>query len=343
MGSRAQRHRTAGGRAVAVGAVAAAAVTGAVAVAGCSSGSDTSGTPVAFAPYVDTSVTPAYDLAHTLSSTGVKEFNLGFVNAAGSDCDPMWAGRIALADDKVASQIRALRAKGGDVRVSFGGQTGKELAGACSSASALAGAYGKVIDAYKLTKVDFDIEGDAVSDADANTRRAQAIAQLQKDHPTLEVSLTLPVETDGLDHDAVAVVENAKQNGVKVGTVNIMTMDYGDSMDGDMEKYAVASATAAQKQLKTALGLDGAAAWKALSVTPMIGVNDVASETFTADDAKRLVDFARSKGIGRLSLWSANRDRECPGGPKDSADPACSSVSQKPMEFTDAFAAAASS
>jgi hypothetical protein len=71
----------------------------------------------------------------------------------------------------------------------------------------------------------------------------------------------------------------------------------------------------------------------------MIGVNDVASEVFTVGDAAQLVEFAEAKGVGRLSMWSATRDRQCAGGAKPTADATCSSVVQDPFAFSKAFAA----
>ncbi|MER5460811.1 cellulose binding domain-containing protein [Streptomyces sp. NPDC002668] len=291
-----------------------------------------------FAPYVDTSLYPAYDLVDTATKAGIKEFNLAFITSGGS-CAPLWGGVTDLASDKVASQIGALRAKGGDVRVSFGGAAGSELGLKCSSADELAKAYGKVIDEYKLTKVDFDIEGAALPDTAANTRRSQAIAQLQKSHPGLDVSFTLPVMPEGLTQPGVDLIADAKKNGVKVDAVNIMAMDYGPAYSGDMGDYAIQAATATQAQIKGVLGLSEAAAWKAVAVTPMIGVNDVATEIFKVDDATQLVDFAKSKGIGWLAMWSAARDKACPGGAKNTADATCSSIVQDPLAFTKAFAA----
>ena len=179
------------------------------------------------------------------------------------------------ASDAVAAQIGALRAKGGDVRVSFGGASGSELATTCSSADDLAAAYGKAVDQYKLTKVDFDIEGGALPDTAANTRRAQAIAKLQQQHPGLDVSFTLPVMPEGLTQDGVNLLADAKANGVNIAAVNIMAMDYGASYSGDMGTVRDQAATATQAQVKSVLGLSDAAAWKAVAVTPMIGVNDV--------------------------------------------------------------------
>ncbi|MEU3397686.1 cellulose binding domain-containing protein [Streptomyces filamentosus] len=299
------------------------------------------GSPAAaakFAPYVDTSLYPAYDLLATASATGVKEFNLAFITSGGS-CAPLWGGVTDLGSDKVAAQIGALRARGGDVRVSFGGAAGHELALNCANAADLAAAYGKVVDRYGLTKVDFDVEGAALPDTAANTRRSQAIARLQKDHPGLNVSFTLPVMPEGLTQPGVSLLADARRNGVRIDAVNIMAMDYGPAYGADMGTYAIQAATATQAQLKGVLGLSDAAAWKAVAVTPMIGVNDVTTEVFKVDDATQLVDFAKSKGLGWLSMWSSTRDKQCPDGAVNRADATCSSVLQQPLAFTKAFAA----
>ncbi|MEC4018066.1 chitinase [Streptomyces sp. H27-D2] len=291
-----------------------------------------------FAPYVDTSLAPSYDMLGTAKATGVKEFNLAFVTSGGG-CTPKWGGVTELGDGAVAQQISKLREAGGDVRVSFGGAAGSELGLACKSAAELEKAYAKVVDRFKLTKVDFDIEGGALPDTAANTRRAQAIAGLQKSHSGLNASFTLPVMPEGLTQDGVNLLADAKKNGVKVSAVNIMAMDYGPAYAGDMGQYAIDAATATHKQLKSALGLGDAAAWKAVAVTPMIGVNDVNVEIFKVDDAKQLVKFAASKKLGRLSMWSGTRDKQCAGGANNQASPVCSSIVQGSLDFTKAFGA----
>lgn len=346
MSSSAHRRRTSRkARLIGTAAAAALAAGGAFAAAGsalATKAPEAAPEPTAggaFSPYVDTSLYPAYDLVGTARKTGVKTFNLAFVTSGGGGCEPKWGGSGGLGDDAVARQIPALRQAGGDVRISFGGANGSELGLACKSAGELAAAYGKVIDKFALEKADFDIEGGALPDAAANTRRARAIAQLQKQHPGLDVSFTLPVMPEGLTQDGVNLIADAKKNGVRISAVNIMAMDYGASYDGDMGKYAVQAATATQAQLKKALGLGDAAAWKAVAVTPMIGVNDVQKEIFTVEDAKELVTFAQSKRLGWLSMWSATRDKACPGGPQNSAQPTCSSVAQKPLDFTKALGA----
>ncbi|WP_329487857.1 cellulose binding domain-containing protein [Kitasatospora sp. NBC_01246] len=303
-------------------------------------------TGAGFAPYVDTSLYPPYDLVATAKATGVKNFTLAFV-VSGGGCTPKWGGVSELSADAVAAQIGALRAIGGDVRVSFGGANGSELALACATTADLTAVYQKTVDAFGLTKVDFDVEGGAIANTAANTRRAQAVAQLQKNAAAkgkaLDVSFTLPALPSGLTQEGVDLVADAKRNGVAIGAVNIMAMDFGDGVapnpQGQMGKYAIAAATATQAQVKSVLGLDDAAAWRKVAVTPMIGVNDVASEVFTVADAKQLAEFAGTKHLAWLAMWSGTRDKACAGGAKAYADASCSSIVQQPLDFTRALGA----
>ena len=207
-----------------------------------------------FAPYVDTSLYPPFNLVTTAERTGVKQFNLAFVVSGGSGgCTPEWGGVTAIGSDPVASQIGALRAIGGDVRISFGGEAGSELALTCTSVSQLAAAYQQVISAYGVSKIDFDIEGAAIENAAANTRRDQAIAALQAADPGLQMSFTLPVLPSGLTADGVAVLTGAVQAGVQIAAVNVMAMDYGDgaapSPSGQLGTFAIDAATATDAQV----------------------------------------------------------------------------------------------
>ena len=88
-----------------------------------------------------------------------------------------------------------LRQRGGDLIVSFGGVANDELARRCTD-EGLYAAYSEVIKRYKLTAVDFDIEGAALDDDAANDRRARVVKRLQaearKAHRNLAVWLTAP-------------------------------------------------------------------------------------------------------------------------------------------------------
>jgi hypothetical protein len=304
-----------------------------------------SGTPsggaAAFAPYVDTSLFPPFNLVTTAQQTGVKQFNLAFVVSGGGGCTPEWGGVTAIGGDPVASQIGALRAIGGDVRISFGGEAGQELAETCTSASALEAAYQDVISAYDVNKIDFDIEGAAVDNTAANALRDQALVALQQKDAGLQVSFTLPVLPSGLTSDGVAVLDGAVKAGVNISAVNVMAMDYGDGAapnpSGRMGTFAIDAATATDAQVATAMGISDTAAWSKIAVTPMIGVNDTSDEVFTVANAQQLASFAASKHLAWLSMWSAGRDNQCPAGAQSFASPTCSSITQSAFAFSKAF------
>ncbi|MEU1402497.1 chitinase [Streptomyces sp. NPDC005728] len=304
----------------------------AVAVTGCST--QTGSTP-SYAPYVSATEASATD-----SAGSPQTYNLAFVISDGSDCTPRWNGTEAIGDSSVKSRIAGLKQDGATVRVSFGGASGKELAATCDSASALAAAYAGALDAAGSAQADFDIEGAQLTDGASVALRSKAIARLQKERPGLKVSFTLPVMPSGLDADGLALLESANTYDVQVSTVNLMTMNYGESYTGDMGDYALTSAKAAHTQLKKVFGLSEAGAWRGMALTSMIGVNDVDGETFTLSDAAQVRTFAEEKEIAWVSMWSAFRDQQCEDFDSASGDAAtdCSGVSQSSGAFAKAFA-----
>ncbi|MGW2863495.1 chitinase [Streptomyces sp. SDr-06] len=285
-----------------------------------------------YSPYVSaTTATPT----DAVGSPAV--YNLAFAIAHGNTCRAVWDDDTAIVDQDVKDRAAALRTSGAAVRVSFGGQAGKELALTCGTPTELAAAYGSALDAAGATEADFDIEGAALADSAALTRRAEAIALLQKQRG-LKVTFTLAVMPTGLTPEGVALLKSAKDHGVKVSTVNVMTMNYGTSFGGNMGDYAVRAATAAHGQLQRVLGLSDQAAWQGLGVTSMIGVNDVKGETFTLDDAAKVRGFTKDKGVGRVSLWVTYRDQKCADGVNSAvAQASCSGVDQAPGAFAKAL------
>jgi hypothetical protein len=322
----------------------------ALATAGCSADSDTtsdaapaessaspteSSSSTSYAPYVS-----ATEASENDSAGSPTTYNLAFVIADGSDCTPSWNGTHAIGDSSVASRISQLKADGASVRVSFGGASGTELAEACDSATELAAAYGEALDAAGSTQADFDVEGDALTDSDSVELRSEAIALLQEERSDLTVSFTLPVMPSGLDDDSVALLQSANDSAVQVSTINIMTMNYGESYDGDMGGYAITAAKAAHTQLMDVFGTSDASAWRGMALTSMIGTNDVDGETFTLSDAAQVRTFAEEKEIAWVSMWSTFRDQQCEEGNSDEDDALtnCSGVEQSSGAFAEAFA-----
>jgi hypothetical protein len=294
-----------------------------------------------FAPYVDMLEYPTPSLSGLATSTGQKYFSMAFI-VAGSGCQANWGGYYTMSQNFEVSDVAALRAQGGDVIVSFGGANGTELALACSTVSTLQAQYQAVIDKYNLTRVDFDVEGTALGNTTSIDRRNKAIAALQaaaaSAGKTLVVQYTLPVLPTGLTSQGLGLLQNAIANGVNIGIVNVMTMDYGSYYDpNQMGAYAVDAMNATISQVAT---LYGAAKTDAqvramIGVTPEIGLNDVTPEVFTLSDASTVLSAARSGGIGMLTFWSTGRDQQCPGAPVVSGT--CSGIIQSPGAFTSIF------
>ncbi|MDF6046086.1 chitinase [Streptomyces sp. JH14] len=322
---------------VALGLACSACTTGAAADQGKdapsrSGGPTASVATTAYTPYVSATTATGTDSAGSPDT-----YNLAFVVADGDACTPLWGGTTEPTSTAVTSRVAALTATGADVRVSFGGAAGTELALACDSAGELADAYARVLDAVGATKADFDIEGDALTDRASITLRDKALRLLQKKRH-LDVTYTLPVMPDGLESTGTDLLDDAAEQKVDLSAVNIMAMNYSTSHDGDMSDYAQQAADATHDQLTDVLGLSDTEAWKALHITVMLGVNDMAGETFTLADAASLRTFARRTGVGALSLWATFRDRECAAGEDTStASDTCSGVEQKPGAFATAL------
>ncbi|ADB49320.1 chitinase [Conexibacter woesei] len=308
-----------------------------------------------FAPYVDTTLTPTYafqDRAANPSPNAV----LGFVVAgreADGACTPTWGTHQSLDGAATAldldRRVAQLRGQGGDAVISFGGQANSELAVTCKRPDALVSAYRKVIDRYAADTVDFDVEGDALADAEANRRRAAAVKAIQDDVRAdggrLAVWLTLPVTPEGLNPDALAVVQSMLDARVDLAGVNVMAMDFGvPSAASDMRKAILSSVTATRSQLSAVFGragarLGSASLWRKVGVTVMIGQNDVRGERVSVKDAEAIADFAADRGLGRVSIWSLNRDKQCgvTFAVVGTLSNLCSGVVQKDLQFTKTF------
>jgi hypothetical protein len=294
-----------------------------------------------FAPYVDTTLdTPPFTMATDLRQSGDRYYTLAFVVAGGANqCEASWGTYYPVTSGYYKAEIEALRQKGGDVSISFGGENGTELATACTTVGALVAQYQSVIDEYHVSHIDFDIEGTHETHLTAVKRRSEAITQLEAANPNLSVSLTLPVEPTGLAANGLHIVTTAVASGVRVDMVNVMAMDFGTydapHPGAQMGTYVIESARSTLAQLQAIYPtLTPTQLWKMVGDTPMLGVNDMPVEVFTLADAQQLVSFADQVHLGRLAMWSATRDSQCSGGAGTYSADDCSSLVQQPYQFS---------
>lgn len=309
-----------------------------------------------FAGYADVTVTPQLEFEDP-PSAAARNVVLSFVVAdPDAPCTPSWGGAYSLAaaskDLDLDRRIARLRQNRGEPIVSFGGARNDELAVACSDQDDLLDAYRSVVDRYDLRVIDLDVEGSGLSDVAAGQRRAAAVAALQAERDEkdkdLRVWITLPVTPQGLTMEGRQAVATLLEQDVQLSGVNLMTMDFGASRDKElpMADASIAALKSAHDQLETVYADAGspvgsATLWRRMGATPMIGQNDVAGERFGLDAAQRVNAFARSVGLGRMSMWSLNRDRTCGANypDVDVVSNSCSGVDQGAATFAEVLGA----
>jgi chitinase len=256
------------------------------------------------APYLQIDSSDAGDMAADEAATGLKDYTLAFLIPQ-SGCTPEWedGGNSVGA---FASQIGAIQAAGGNVIISFGGESGGELAQTCTNVSQLTAAYQNVVNTYGVTRLDFDIEGGVLSDTAATSLRDQALAALQAEDPSVQIDFTLAVAPQGLPTGTgseYALLQDAKAKGVKVSAVNIMTMDFGAGSNDLADAESAAQGTASQ--LAGLYGISTSAAYAMMGLTPIAGTNDDGTY-FSTSNAQSLESFAAANGVQELSFWEVD-------------------------------------
>lgn len=284
-----------------------------------------------FAPYMYIGAGDDFKLTQCEDACSQRFYTIAFI-IADKDGNPSWDGRFPMAQNLYADQINLIRERGGDVIVSFGGEAGTEIAIAETNLPALEGKYQSVIDRYKLTWLDFDIEGDSLFKSAANERRNTVLANLQAKNPGLKISYTLPVDPHGISKESRALLADARSKNLKVYSANIMTMDFGAhfSKGKRMSDVSIASALKTHEQCQV---IDPSIQ---IGLTAMIGQNDQRGEVFTQDDARSLMAWAQAQPwVCSVSFWAINRDAGKQGGQKNGNT--TSGLKQTPWEFTRIF------
>lgn len=281
----------------------------------------------ASAPYYRVLAPGAPDPRTVMKATGQKTFILAFVLAHGGQCAPAWKGTDAVpGDTKVAALIAEVRRNGGDVVASAGGHSGTKLGQACPSASAAAAAYQRVVSAYHLRALDFDLEQPEIRNAAAIGKELGAARILHRHNPGLQISVTLPGVTTGASTEDQRLLNQARALEFTPDNYTLMPFD-------DRFKDAAAQIAALKDfhaQLMKTFGWSGAQAYAREGFSGMNGRTDD-SEYFRQSDFRTILAFARRTGLGRFAFWSVNRDRQCdPGQPSLP----CSDVPQRPWDFT---------
>ncbi|MFI0775265.1 chitinase [Streptomyces sp. NPDC021212] len=268
-----------------------------------------------------------------MSATGTRQFTMAFMLSDGG-CAPKWDGSRALTGGTDQSTINAIRAAGGDVTISFGGWSGNKLGEKCSSASALAAAYQKVIDAYRLKAIDIDIESTEFENATVRQRVIDALKTVKQKNSGIKVYVTFGTTTTGPDANGTDLVKRGARAGLDVDGWTVMPFDFGQG-SVDMAAATKSAVDGLKTTVASAYGLSSDAAYRKVGLSSMNGKTDVAGETVTLANFNSMISYAKSHHLARVSFWSLNRDRKCGSG--TDAD-ACSGINQGTYDFTKALA-----
>jgi hypothetical protein len=273
--------------------------------------------------------------ASVMSATGVRDLTLAFMLAKPTGCAPSWDGSRPLSGGSDQTAIESIRAAGGDVDVSFGGWSGRKLGNACRSASALAGAYQQVIDAYSLKAIDIDIEHTEFENATVRKRVVAALAKVRLANPGLGISVTLGTAEAGPEAAGRSLIADAAAIHFQPDAWTVMPFDFGAPLT-DMGHASIRAVEGLAADLERAYGISAASAYEHAGISSMNGHTDEASETVSVEDFRTMLAFARQKNLARFTFWAVNRDRQCRSGLNQGED--CSGIAQAPYAFTDVIA-----
>ena len=237
-----------------------------------------------------------------------------------------------------SENVPQLQAAGLKYVVSTGGEAGTFTCASTAGMESFIARYASP----DLVGIDFDIEG-GQSESDIQNLVAAA-AGAQAEYPNIQFSFTLATlaasdgSYGGVNSLGNEVVEAVLGSSLKNYVINLMTMDFGSASSSVcvVVSGSCEMAQSAEQAVKNLEHTYGIAAGK-IAVTPMIGLNDNTSETFTAADVDTLTSYATSNGLAGLHYWSLDRDTPCACA-TGYASPTCNSVSgTTALEYTKRF------
>ena len=179
--------------------------------------------------------------------------------------------------------------------------------------TALENFYLDIIGTYELKRLDLDIE-ESNQDKTQNQINAKAIKNVQ-DKTNIEITLTIPIMPSGWQQKQIDIIKAYLDAGVDITCINSMTMCYGTgTYEGeDYGEASVRAITNSIKQLKIIYSNHGyeltdEQAYLKTGATMSIGYESNLYPVFTKSMASTIVEDAKDKNYGLVSMWSMGRD-----------------------------------
>lgn len=278
------------------------------------------------------SINGAPNLGKFANDTGVKIYNLGFINPvtnnptnADGSVNWAWGGYAGLTKGSTDSQylgivqsIENLKEAGGTYIISVGGQAGDAPWRVTQNVSSLENMYLDIINTYDIKRLDLDIEENN-QDADHNTANAKAIKKVQ-DSTDIEITLTIPIMPYGWTQKQIDIINAYLSQGVDISLINSMCMCYGSGVNNG-EDYGDASIRAIENsvnQMRTiysnyGIELTDTQAYQKTGCTVSIGYESSLYPTFSTSMMQKVTNHAKANNYAMLSFWSMGRDSTIDG------------------------------
>ncbi|GLI63470.1 hypothetical protein VaNZ11_006444 [Volvox africanus] len=286
---------------------------------------------------ISTSVTGAQQPITQVMPSGLQVLTWAF--ATGTCDSENWAGMTP--SSIISANVNAFVNAGKKYIISTGGAAGAFRCGTDSGFSSFLLSY----KSSSLIGVDFDIEN-SLSEAEINSLVQRVKTARAGAYSNLRYSFTLATIASAPTGNQLNALGTAVMNAIKAAQmgwngiyINLMVMDYGST-----SSCAVSSSTGrcdmGQSAINAAKALNSSwgVPFSSIELTPMIGGNDVTTETFTLQDVTTMVNFVKQNGLGGVHYWSFDRDRDCwPGA----AQSTCNSYGQaETLGFVNTFLSA---
>ncbi|KAJ7111018.1 hypothetical protein C8R44DRAFT_933932 [Mycena epipterygia] len=288
-----------------------------------------------YAPYyVYFGSTSTPKMADAFDSLGMKAVTVGFASAPKGSCS------LTTDLDILQPDVVNFVNKGGAVSLSFGGNLQDQtvprqhVQQACTDAPSLAQLIQDSMTKFQTNNVEFDIEDNSLlSDTDSAKRLGEALVTVKQAVPNTYVTYTMGTGTKGMPAQQQAYLQAAKDAGLTVDAVTLMTMNMGGTDNVADAQTAVAGGA---QQVANVFGISTADATKKMGMLPSIGV-DNNGLVIDLTGATTLGNFANQNSLATLSYWNFNRD--FPGGDatSQSLDSSSSPDQKNPSEFFTTF------
>lgn len=250
-------------------------------------------------------------LVSILNKEKITNIIFSFIQDAGK-CNPAWDGLKvnSIYTNEIINLANEVKKNKISYKIAFGGQTGDDLSKKCKNSEELFNAYDEVVKIYQPSGLDYDLEGPILNNKSALKKLIFALKKIQETYPNLEITITLPVMPHGLNFHEKRLIKDLK-NAKLLFTLNLLTMNYSPSYNKNMLKYSISALNNTATFLSKLYGIKKASVYRKISITPMIGMNDIRSEIFTLNDAKNLIRENKKLNLHSLHFWSLERDKIC--------------------------------